>query len=760
MSHHAPRSARRGLMAVFADLSVAKKIQLLIAVMVVGIGASLFVSLHSQNKLNDELANVGRQQLPAVRNMTLVDMMHDGIRAVVLRAIVSAEHKDAAAVTESAAELTEFNANVHTYLAAIEALHIRAETRAAIAKTKPALEAYVAASESMMGLVVGGKVDDAYAQMGNFQQQFDVLEEDLEALGALIETDADKAVAHADANADHSRRNTIVLLGGVALLAVCFGIFAGRGITRPLQTVLGVLESGELSKLEGITSQDEIGRMAQAVSTTVATMDKRAAESARVVSMVQNSPTPMLWADMEGAIQWHNAASERGLQHVPSLNSRGTIIGQPLRCFLATATETIPDLTNPAYLPLEITVSVDGRTLDLAVHAIRDHKGEVIGSMLIWNDVTQRVAMEREAKELARRAEEERLARAEAERRQTDERQKTLEKERELAAERAKSEERAARELQERVDLVLTVVDAAAQGDLTREVPVKGSDLVGRMGNRLDTFFADLRSSIGGIGRTAQSLTKSSADLRRTSRRMLDNAQSASGQILSVSGATEQVGRSVQTVAAATEEMSASIAQIAGSAADARRVAESAVLATRESTEAVARLSSSSDEIGKVVKLINSIAQQTNLLALNATIEAARAGEAGRGFAVVANEVKELANATARATDEIGRKIEAIQNDSNGAREAITRIATVVQNISEIQTAIATSVEEQTRTTNEIARSLAEAAGGSQEIVQNVAQVSTAASDTSREAETTIAAAEDLARVAQELEGLVQRFRT
>lgn len=165
MSHHAPRSARRGLMAVFADLSVAKKIQLLIAVMVVGIGASLFVSLHSQHKLNEELANVGRQQLPAVRNMTLVDMMHDGIRAVVLRAIVSAEHKDAAAVTESAAELTEFNANVHTYLAAIEALHIRAETRASIAKTKPALEAYVAASESMMGLVVAGKVDEAYAQI-------------------------------------------------------------------------------------------------------------------------------------------------------------------------------------------------------------------------------------------------------------------------------------------------------------------------------------------------------------------------------------------------------------------------------------------------------------------------------------------------------------------------------------------------------------------------------------------------------------------
>jgi methyl-accepting chemotaxis protein len=139
--------------------------------------------------------------------------------------------------------------------------------------------------------------------------------------------------------------------------------------------------------------------------------------------------------------------------------------------------------------------------------------------------------------------------------------------------------------------------------------------------------------------------------------------------------AAEQVSKNVQTVATGTEEMSASIKEIAKNASDAARVAPTRSRSRRRHNATVAKLGESSAEIGKVIKVITSIAQQTNLLALNATIEAARAGEAGKGFAVVANEVKELAKETAKATEDISQKIEAIQTDTKGAVDAIAEIS-------------------------------------------------------------------------------------
>ena len=160
-----------------------------------------------------------------------------------------------------------------------------------------------------------------------------------------------------------------------------------------------------------------------------------------------------------------------------------------------------------------------------------------------------------------------------------------------------------------------------------------------------------------------------------------------------------------------------------------------------------------------MIKVITSIAQQTNLLALNATIEAARAGEAGKGFAVVANEVKELAKATAKATEDIGQKIEAIQGDTKGAVAAIREISAIINQINDIQSTIASAVEEQTATTNEISRNVTEAAKGSAEITQNIAGVAQAAQETTVGAAETHRAAAELSRMAAELHRLVDRFR-
>lgn len=171
------------------------------------------------------------------------------------------------------------------------------------------------------------------------------------------------------------------------------------------------------------------------------------------------------------------------------------------------------------------------------------------------------------------------------------------------------------------------------------------------------------------------------------------------------------------------------------------------------------KLGESSAGIGNVIKVITSIAQQTNLLAPNATIEAARAGEAGKGFAVVANEVKELAKETAKATEEISHKIQAIQTDTKGAVAVIQQISAVINQINDISNTIASAAEEQTATTNEIARNVGEAAKGSSQIAENIVAVANTARSTKEAASDSQNAAQELARMASGLHDLVNQFQ-
>ena len=270
---------------------------------------------------------------------------------------------------------------------------------------------------------------------------------------------------------------------------------------------------------------------------------------------------------------------------------------------------------------------------------------------------------------------------------------------------------------------------------------------------------AGAAQALAGVLEHTRSLTDASERLGRTAGQLERSSRSANTQSSSASASADSVSGSVSTVASGTEEMTASIREIATAANRASDVAQEAVRSAQITSGTVAKLGESSALIGEVVKTITSIAEQTNLLALNATIEAARAGEAGKGFAVVANEVKELAQQSAAATEDISQRVESIQQDATDTATALAQITDVIGRINETQTTIASAVEEQTATTNEMSRSVHLAAEGAKGIAGNIAEVAATAGQTSDGARDTLAAATEVDNVAGRLRDLVSAYR-
>ncbi|GIE99967.1 methyl-accepting chemotaxis protein [Paractinoplanes rishiriensis] len=307
--------------------------------------------------------------------------------------------------------------------------------------------------------------------------------------------------------------------------------------------------------------------------------------------------------------------------------------------------------------------------------------------------------------------------------------------------------------------VTVSALKTVAAKDLTVGVPAARRDELGAMGRAVNSTLDVLRSSFRAIGDNSRSLAEAATELTATSARIAQAATNASGESDDVASSADEVSRSVQVVAAGTEEMNAAIREISDGAGRAAAVAAGGVDSVREAGDTIDRLGRSSGEISEVVTLITSIAEQTNLLALNATIEAARAGELGKGFAVVAGEVKDLAQATARATVDIDRRVQAIQQDSGAAVAAINRIAGIIGEVNEHSTTIAAAVEEQTATTAEMSRNIVEAATGSHQIASGISAVALAAQETSHGVTESRQTAEQLATISHELEELVGQFR-
>lgn len=494
--------------------------------------------------------------------------------------------------------------------------------------------------------------------------------------------------------------------------------------------------------------------------------------------IADNAPINVMVSDRNYKLVYMNKASRQTFEKIPHLLpcAPSEMIGKSIDIFHKNPDRQRNILSNPDNLPYKTHIKLGDETLDLNVAALNDSEGNYVGALVTWAVITERLKLERETARLLSILE------------NTPINIMVADKDLNLTYLNPASRENLSRLRQympcpvdEMVGKSLDLFHKnpshqrkilADPGNLPLRSKIKvGPETLDLLVNAVKdnkgnyigpmatwTVITDKIEIFNAVTEFSDNLTESSKILKELSNTMSSNSEETAAQAASVSTASEQVSSNMSTVATAMEEMTSTVKEISKNTHAAATTADSAAKEARDANEIIIQLGVSSNEIGKVTKMISSIAQQTNLLALNATIEAARAGEAGKGFAVVATEVKELAKETARATEEITQKIDGIRANSNRAVQAIEKILNIITRINDMSNTVASAVEEQSATVNDVARNVAEASTGSNDISKSIVDVAAAAKNTSEAAVKTQKSAEDLAGIAEKLHTLVKKF--
>lgn len=507
---------------------------------------------------------------------------------------------------------------------------------------------------------------------------------------------------------------------------------------------------------------------------------KAEAEIAKIQSMMAAAPVNIMWCDTSGTIQYLNPASKKTLlsleKHLPCKVSE--IVGGSFDRFHKDPDHQRKIISDQDNLPHSAIIEVGPEKLNFLASATFDNDGNYIGPMVTWEVVTDQLKLEQD-----------------------------------MASTKAMVDNAPINIMLADRDLNLVYVNPGSTRQLKeieQYLPCKTDNLIGES---IDIFHKDpsvqrkilmddknlpynvlidvgpekfnllaaavyntqgeyigpmvtwskvttQNKMVEDLSQASSQLASAAEELNATANEMSVNAESAKRESSQAATSTEEVSAGVAQVAASTEEMAASIKEISGNMSETSNMVSKTMEEAETSNTIMNQLATSSQEIGDVIKVINSIAQQTNLLALNATIEAARAGEAGRGFAVVANEVKELANQTGAATEEITKKINAIQSDTHQSVSALKSISDSISRVNDISTQISASIEEQNATTNELSRIAGESSQGVEGVAINVRNVSEASDCTAEGSRQLVEAAGSLKTLASQLDNIVNLLKS